>query len=273
MKIFKHYTKSLMLSSEYIFWSIFFVVFWLLMGAYAFTRPMPEEVLAIPEFKFGYTASWYGVAAIFSLAFLCVGLCYYFLHTTASLPYITRYGRVSTSSFFSQVILGTFLYASFLAAVLLLCAYGIYSHALTYNLPPAHPWLVLLVVGVGGLFYYLLATVIILVLIILRRVKAVRLVSFVPMVLSYALVFLQVFGGASEALVYASPFNNIYSLATYAYRGGPIPLRWGPVEEAVLINPACCALMLLVWMIALALASMYLMGRVKEIPTEELREL
>jgi hypothetical protein len=88
----------------------------------------------------------------------------------------------------------------------MLCTYGIFSHAFSLNLLPANPWLALLFIGIGGLFYYLLAAVIILVLILLRKVKAVRLVTFLPMMVSYALVFLQAFGVASETLVYASPF-------------------------------------------------------------------
>lgn len=275
MKIFKYYTKSLFLSPEAIFWSIVFVIFWLFMGAYLFTQGIPEEVVALYEFKIGYTSSWYGIAGTFSLASLCVGLCYYFLFTTSSLPYITKYGKVSTASFFLQIISGTFLYSSFLAAILMLCAYGIFSHALSYNLLPKNPWLALLFIGIGGLFYYLLSAAIILILILLRKVKSVRLVSFLPIMVSYALVFLQVFGVASETLVYVSPFNNIYSLAAYAYFGEPIPLEWGrgQLEEPILINPTYSILMLLAWMIILAMAGIYLMRRVKEIPTEELREL
>uniref|UniRef100_A0A7V1EHG4 Uncharacterized protein n=1 Tax=candidate division WOR-3 bacterium TaxID=2052148 RepID=A0A7V1EHG4_UNCW3 len=115
---------------------------------------------------------------------------------------------------------------------------------------------------------------VVLLLILLRKVKSVRLVSFLPMMACYALVFLQVFGIASETLVYASPFNNIYSLAVYAYLGKQIPLKWGePSEESVLINPIYSIKMLLAWMIVLTLAGIYLMRRVKEVPTEELREL
>jgi hypothetical protein len=274
MKIFKYYTKSLFLSSELIFWSIVFVVFWLFMGAYLFTRGIPKEAIALYEFKIGYTSSWYGVAGTFSLASLCVGLCYYFLFTTSSLPYVTKYGKVSLSSFFLQIISGTFIYSSLLAIILMLCTYGIFSHALSYNLLPANPWFALLVIGIGGLFYYLLAVVIILILILLRKIKSVRLVSFLPMMISYALVFLQVFGVANEILVYASPFNNIYSLAAYTYFGKPIPLEWeNTTEKSVLINPTYCILILLAWMIILTMANICLMRGVKEIPTEELREL
>ena len=274
MKIFKYYTKSLFLSPEGIFWSIVFVVFWLFMGAHLFIRGIPEEVVALYEFKIGYTASWYGVAGTFSLASLCVGLCYYFLYATSSLPYVTKYGKVSISSFFLQIISGTFLYSSFLAAILMLCTYGIFSHALSYNLLPGNPWLAFLFVGMGGLFYYLLAMAIILVLILLRKVKSVRLVSFLPMMASYALVFLQVFGAAGKTLVYASPFNNIYSLATYAYFGEPIPLEWGmAADKPILIDPTYSMLILLAWMIILAIVNICLMRGVKEVPTEELREL
>jgi len=274
MKIFKYYTKSLFLSPETIFWAIVFVIFWLFMGAYLFTQEMPKEVLALHEFKVGYTSSWYGAAGVFSLSSLCVGLCYYFLFTTSSLPYVTKFGRVSTGSFFLQIIFGTFLYSSFLGAILMLSTYGIYSHALSYNLLPSKPWLAILFIGIGGLFYYLLAVTVVLLLILLRKVKSVRLVSFLPMMACYALVFLQVFGVASETLVYASPFNNIYSLAAYAYRGEPIPLKLGgPSEESVLINPIYSIGMLLAWMIVLTLTGIYLMRRVKEVPTEELREL
>lgn len=274
MKIFKYYTKSLFLSPENIFWSIVFVIFWLLMGAYLFTRGIPKEVIALYEFKIWYTSSWYGVAGTFSLASLCVGLCYYFLFTTSSLPYITKYGKISINSFFLQIIWGTFLYSSFLAAILMLCTYAIYSHALSSRLLPANPFFAFLAVGIGGLFYYLLAAMIILILILTRKVKSVRLVSFLPMMASYALVFLQVFGAAGKILVYLSPFNNIYSLTTYAYLGKPIPLKWEETAGgAILIDPTYSILILLVWMIIFALIDIYLMKRVKEIPTEELREL
>ena len=273
MKIFKYYVKSLFLSRETIFWSIVFVIFWLFMGAYLFSRGISKDVVTFYEFKIGYTSTWYGVAGTFSLASLCVSLCYYFLFTTSSLPYLMRYCKISISLFFLQIIFGTFLYASFLSAILMLCTYGIYSHAFSHNLLPAKPWLGLLLGGIGGLFYYLLAAAIILFLILLRKVKSVRLVSYLPMMASYSLVFLQVYGVGSETLVYVSPFNNIYSLVAYAYFGKPIPLVWGAAKNSVLIEPIYSAFILLVWIIILVIVDLYLMRHVREVPTEELREL
>lgn len=275
MKIFKYYIKSLFLSKQNIFWSIIFVIFWLFMGAYLFSRGIPREIIALYEFKIGYTSSWYGVAGTFSLAALCVSLCYYFLYITASLPYIVKYGKVSAISFFFQIILGTFLYSSFLAAILIISAYGIFSHSFSSNLSPALPGLAFLVIGIGGIFYYLLSVLIILILILIRKIKSVRLVSFFPMMISFALVYLQVFGVANKTIVYLSPFNNIYTLTAYAYFGKPIPLKWGELfaKEAVLINPLYSLSILLIWMIILFLIDIYLMRGIKEIPIEEIREL
>lgn len=271
MKIFKYYIKSLFLSQEIFFWSIIFVVFWLFMGAYLFSKGIPKDIIA----KTGYTASWYGVAGTFSLAALCVSLCYYFLFITSSLPYIVKYGKISTISFFSQIILGTFLYSSFLAAILIISTYGIFSHAFSSNLLPANPLLAFLIIGVGGIFYYLLAAIIIFILIIIKKVKSIRLVSFFPMMINFALVYLQVFGVANQTIVYASPFNNIYTLTAYAYFGKPMPLKWSGVltKDLILINPCYSAVILLVWMIILFLIDIYLMRKVKEIPIEEMREL
>ncbi len=274
IKIFKYYIKSLFLSPEIIFWSIVFIIFWLFMGAYFFVRGIPEEVVSLHEFKIGYTSSWYGSSGTFSLAILCVSLCYYFLFTTSSLPYITKYGKVSTTSFFFQIIFGTFLYATFLSMVLMLSTYVIFSQAFSSNLLPQKPELALLFIGIGGVFYYLVAAAIVLALILLKKVKSVRLASFLPMMITYALVFLQIFGLASETLVYTSPFNVIYSLTAYAYLGEPIPLKTGmQTDESVLIDPAYSILILLAWIIILAVVDIYLMRKVKEVPTEELREL
>ncbi|MEO0097543.1 MAG: hypothetical protein ABIK78_05555 [candidate division WOR-3 bacterium] len=275
MKIFKYYIKSLFLSKETFFWSIIFVVFWLFMGAYLFSKGMPKDVIAFYEVKIGYTASWYGAAGTFSLAALCVSLCYYFLFITSSLPYIVKYGKISTISFFSQIILGTFLYSSFLAAILIICTYGIFSHAFSYNLLPANPLLAFLIIGISGIFYYLLAATIIFILILIKKVKSVRLVSFFPMMINFALVYFQIFGVANQVIVYASPFNNIYTLTAYAYFGKPIPLKWGELltKESILIHPRYSMIILLIWIIILFVIDIYLMRSVKEIPIEEMREL
>ncbi|MCX7836483.1 MAG: hypothetical protein N2323_00795, partial [candidate division WOR-3 bacterium] len=218
--------------------------------------------------------SWYGIAGTFSLAALSVSLCYYFLFITSSLPYIVKYGRVSPFSFFSQIILGTFLYSSFLSAILMIFTYGIFSRAFSTNLSPAMPVTAFLVIGMGGVFYYLLAAAIIFILILIKKVKSVRLVSFFPMMISYALVYLQVFGVADKTIIYTSPFNNIYTLTAYAYLGKPIPFKWGEViREFQLLHPLNSVIILLVWMIILFLMNIYLMRNIKEIPIEEFRQL
>ncbi|MEO0086617.1 MAG: hypothetical protein ABIK77_03130 [candidate division WOR-3 bacterium] len=275
MKIFKYYVKSLFLSKETFFWSIIFVVFWLFMGAYLFGKGMSKDVIAFYEVKIGYTASWYGVAVTFSLAALCVSLCYYFLYVTSSLPYIIKYGKISPISFFSQIILGTFVYSFFLAVILIICTYLIFSHAFSCNLLPAKPLFAFLVVGISGIFYYLLATMIVFVLMLIKKVKSIRLVSFFPMMTNIALVYSQIFGVANQTMVYASPFNNIYNLSAYVYFGKPIPLKWNELlnKQSLLIHPCYSIIILLIWMAILFIIDIYLMRSIKEIPIEEMREI
>jgi len=277
IKYFKYYVKSTLTNPYVIGWGVIFVLFWALMGAFVFSAEVKRMLPHIPEVMhyellLRYTASWYGVLVKFTFAALAINLVYTFFFSMSSVIYTSKFTKMKLARFYGYNVTGsllTFLIPSLLMTVLV---YGLYSYSLGMNLPPKNvPLLAASSVSAGALLYFL-AMVLTLSCIVARRPRLITLMSFVPLILTFALSYGQIYGYLGSLGVHISPYNNILSLHAYAYSGMDVPVVF--VERGPeMVDLRVAALSLFSWIVALALVSKFLFKVAKGISPHEIRAL
>ena len=269
--VYSHLTRGVT-----VFWSIFFVLFWLAMGAYVFGNQIPEEVKMLPlevykEAVLGYTSGWYALSGLISFSAAAVSLVYSYLRSSASVAYVTRFTRLSSKKLTAYNILGSSVFMTILAVVLLLSTYAMFSHSFGSNLAPYSPALVILVGLASGVFFYALSLTLANIMLSTRLIKGLNMISFLPLVLAFLLGYGQTFVNLGYWIVHLSPYNNIMNLLAYAYVGREIPIVYAaPPSETV--NLTISTVSLIAWITLLSIIAQATSRWVKFRRIEELMD-
>ncbi|MEM2088794.1 MAG: hypothetical protein QXF52_09040 [Thermoproteota archaeon] len=102
--------------------------------------------------------------------------------------------------------------------------------------------------------------------------RVVTFTSFLPLVISYLLLFLQLYLDIGYAVV-LSPFNAVNSLLYHYYSGMDVPR--GALTMSSLtstIDPLYFWASLISWIILLSILTVILIGRQRGVSAEELRQ-
>ncbi len=252
-----------------LFWSLFFVMFWLAMGAYVF--PGGRLALAPYVVKLGYTASWMALSSLISFSAAAISLTYRTLYASAAVPYVVRYTRLGEGRLIASDIAAASAFMAILAAVLMAFTYATFSHALKADLPPRAPAILVGVALWAGVFFYLFTAVLANLALTVRSslTRSMTFISFAPLILAYAFGFGQTFADVGWAVVHLSPFNNIMNLMYHAYMGGPVPTTYAmPSRETV--DLSLSAVSLAAWTLAMAVLAAYTSRKVRYVRIEEL---
>jgi multisubunit Na+/H+ antiporter MnhC subunit len=242
----KFYLRSLLKDPYYWFWAVFFMLFWLVMGAFVFGSTMTKDSLreelashipsSMPGFEsiledawskttFYYTAGWYSGIALYSLASIAIGLVYYVYYSTIPIRYLTKYSRASPTRFYAGLTLAAVTVSLVAAGILIASTIVVYSyrfHELSKLILPKNLLGVFATTAVGGVFTFFFSTTLALLVVVLRKPKLLGMISFVPFLLSYALGMAGIYVGSG--LLHLSPFNLIMLLTYHYYSGTSIAL-------------------------------------------------
>lgn len=273
MRLLKYYLKAEFSNPHFLFWSIAFMVFWLIMGAYVMSKGIFEHAPAemLSDVIRAYTSSWYSLTTLFSLSSMAVGLTFNAFYSTAALPYMLRFSNLSSRSYHIQVTLGSSALALIIALLMKALTYSIYSHRFQMNLQPARPEVAIGVSVLAGVFFYLFTTLIAYVIIILRVVKSVSFISFAPLLLGFLFGFGHLHGALSVEILYISPYTAMSTLLTHSYSGKPVPNRLMGGPDVKELDLMLMPISLIAWIFALGILDIYLARKVKEVPIAELR--
>ena len=252
-----------------LFWSLFFVMFWLAMGAYVF--PGDQLVWAPYVVKLGYTASWMALSSLISFSAAAISLAYRKLYASAAVPYVVRYTRLSEGKLVVGDIVAASAFMAILAIVLAIFTYAAFSNSLREDLPPRSPVLVVGIALWAGVFFHLFTAFLANLALSARSsiTRSVTFISFAPFILAYAFGFGQTFTDVGWAVVHLSPYNNLMNLVYHAYVGGAVPTTYAmPGRETV--DLALSAVSLAAWTLAMAALTAYTSRKVRYVRIEEL---
>jgi hypothetical protein len=238
IKLYKFYVKNYLKDPYYWFWAVFFILFWLYVGAFVWGANMSIERIrsVIPHYiadstihelwirmTIHYTGALYAINVVFSLSAITVGLVYTVYYTTIPVRYLTKYSKISSVKFYTSLVL-TALSSGILATVILIVAtvlmYSYRFHGLKTLILP-HNLLALFSVTLAAmLFNYFFAMTLALLTIVIRKPRFLSFIGFIPFIISYTLGMytLQTSGGS----VNLSPYGAILLLNYHYFTGGPI---------------------------------------------------
>jgi hypothetical protein len=253
-------------------WGFFFVSFWLIMGAYVFSLEMPTGLPA--ETYFSYTGSWFSMSLVYSFSALAVGIVESTYHSSFSLRYLTRYSTLDSKRYYLVSIISTMVFFSVFSILLGVETSSIYSFRFGVQLVPKKPFELTLASILSALFIYVLSSSVAYLILVLKKPRLITFASFLPLVISYPLLFLQLYVDIGYVVV-LSPFNAVNSLLYHYYSGISVPR--GPIiksgQASVVIEPSYFWASLISWIFLLSMLNLILIGRQKGISIEELRQV
>jgi len=308
LKTYKFYLKSLIKDPYYWFWAVFFMLFWLVMGAFIYGSTVTKDSLrgdlakiippSTPIFEsiledmwnksiLHYTGSWYSCIALYSLSTIAMGLVYYIYYSTIPIRYLTKYSKASPIRFYMGLTLASLTTSLIAAGILVASTIIIYSykfHELNKFILPRNPLGVFTVTITGGVFKFFFSTTLALLVVAMRKPRLLGMLSFVPFILSYAFGMYGLMAGGG--LVHLSPFNIILLLAFHYYTESPIALNLRVVEmwradpevekwfskdlTIQLVDPAILWIILSLWILITAGISLILLRVQKGVSVEEI---
>ncbi|MGQ9689954.1 MAG: hypothetical protein ACUVQY_01425 [Thermoproteota archaeon] len=254
-------------------WGFFFMSFWLLMGAYVFSINLPTNLPG--EAYFHYTGSWFSMGLAFSFSALAVGIVHSAFYSSFSLRYLTKYSTLDSKRYYLVNLLSIIIYFSIFLVLLGLETVLIYSIRFNVLLLPKHPLELALASILSTIFIYVFSCFIVYLVVVLRKPKMVSFGSFLPLVISYPLPFLQLYTDIGYTVV-ISPFNATKSLLYHYYAGlgvpkGALVTSFSGVSEAM--DHLYFWASLVSWTILFSIINIVLIGRQKGVSIEELRQL
>ncbi len=261
----KTLAKSMLTSSEILFWSIFFVEFWVAMGVLVFAKYTPP----IREVQVSMASITYGTLNLLSLSSVAVGIVYSTLYASKSVRYVTKFTRLSPSRYLLENTIGSLVVLLVVSAVLLASSIAAFSWRFGFTLLPHSMLGVAASTLLGALLSYLLGLLIGLALVVLRAPKSASFTSYLPLILgfiSYVVLWVD-FGKAT----YLIPYNCLVAVCYYFYSGHK-PLTGEYIwQGGAPVSVELAAASLIAYILLLAIVNTLLVRRMYGVGVEEIR--
>lgn len=298
-RIAKFFTKTFIKNLSIWFWSIFFIIFWLTMGAFVFSRGLTREWVVKylesndPVFKnlpddirsnivndvwkrvvTSYSGSWLAVCIVLSFSSTAMGFVSVLFYSVLPIRFISKYSKADETKILAGYIFGSTIILTIQFIILLLSSIAMFSFRFDTRVLPENPLGLFVATLALVLFKFLFALTISLIVIVLRKPRMLTMMTSLPLVVSYALSMLQVYVGG-EALNF-SPFNSAISLLYYYFTSIEPPYSEPLVtgfREAKTVEPLFAWSVLIAWIAAMLLASIILLRKQKGVSAEELRTI
>lgn len=269
--LFKMLSKEMFRNPYAWGWGFFFVSFWIIMGAYIFSIEMPKGLPA--EAYFSYTGSWFSISLVYSFSALAVGIVNSSYYSSFSLRYLTKYSALNNKRYYAVSLISTAMFFTVFTMLLGVETFLIYSFRFGVLLAPKNPVELALASILSALFIYVLSSSIAYLILVFKRPRLVTFASFLPLVVSYPLLFLQLYLDIGYVTV-LSPFNTINSLLYRYYSGIEVPK--GPLfigsQASATIDPLYFWASLFSWIVLLSIINIILIGKQRGVSVEELRQ-
>jgi hypothetical protein len=266
----KYFIKSMLKNRNLWGWGVFFMLFWLFMGAFVFTSAFPKQEV---YYKLN-AAIWFGLMGLISTSTTATSISYSIYYGNSSLAYAFRYTTFKPSGYISSFMLSAGIIGGVFSGIMLVTTFFLFSYGSGYTLIPKFPYISIVIGFVAGAFMFLLASIIIVIFNNYLGLRNVTFASFIPMILTYLFGFTQFNSGLPAYIVYGSPFTDISDLLVLSYDGHLVPLNTNePIGSGNHINPEIQVVILAIWIIIMAICSFLLIKKIKPRSIEEGRQV
>jgi hypothetical protein len=262
----KYYIKGIITNRQLWFWGIGFMVFFLFIGAFEFGQNVTNA------YSLQFTSGWYSIITVFSLSSLSITVAYTTYYASHSLAYSFRYTKLSPYGYLASVVAGAFVLGIFINAIMLAATSLIFGLRFNTKFFPANLPGDLFISALSGLFMMAFAVFLVLLVVNYLGLKNINLVSFVPLILSYAFGFAQIGSTLPSWLVYVSPYNAMIALFYMFFSGQQLPES---ISSAIPgnFNILYLSISLFLWIVFLLFFDAILLKRIKPRELEEARQI
>lgn len=283
LKLTRFMLKTVLRNTSFWVWSIIFMLFWASMGAYVFSRNITRERLrdsGIPDYLLdevwntivrSYTSGWFASIMALSYAALAGVLVSYLYLSTLPVKYLNKYSRITTRLIIASNITGALLASIVIFVIIYFVMYAMFKHRFHFDFIPSNTMGVIISSIVYAINTYLLSLTLALLAVVSRKPGLVDKLTYAPLTLGVAFVMLSIYVGGGH--FYVTPFNSALALIYY-YSSSYKPPLDEPLALArgsyVPLEPIHAWMIQVFWLIALALASLYLFEKQRGVSVEEL---
>jgi len=219
--------KSILTSPQLLGYGILFDLFWGVIGAYVmgpnFISQLPSYQLSSAEkhtVYLQYTSVWYADLVIMSLSAIATGITFMLYYQTGTLPYLIRYSKLNTSTYFTSMYSGSLIASLLLELLITVTTVFMFSNSVGITVTPSNIGIITLTVILASVFFISFSTLLNLVIIKLRAYRLQNLFSFVPLILGYLAFAVFTFVTLkSPAAYYSNPYMAIEILLYNGYFG------------------------------------------------------
>ncbi len=267
--IARYYFRSLIANRILWFWGGFFSFMWAALGAFVMDKSFLTPSSAVP-----ITASWYAIIALISFSSVSVTLAMSLAWSTNALIFSLKYTRLSILRYLLDLLIAWIFVSVFLIIIGMFFTASMFYFASKVNVFP--PYLSFLktfgITVLVGVFFLLIAVMLVLLVISYSNVKIIQFLSFIPMVLVFALSYQMIFSSPTVLLMYLSPWNSAPSLIYAAFTGG-IPVNSFTTLNPIKLDWPFLIIGLVLWELALFAIDICIFKHIKPQNPEAMRQV
>jgi len=279
-RLFLYTIKRTLVNPIMIGEAILFVLFWGVIIAYleapSFISQLQHVSLAYKNTAYlQYTSVWYASLVILSLSTISTGIAYILTYQTGTLPYLIRYTKLKTSTYFTSLYSGN-LIASLILELLLT---AIITLMFSYNsvgitVTPSNIGILILTIILGSVFFISFSTFLNLLVIRLRAYKLINLFNYIPSIIGF--IFFALFAFAtttikSPAIYYSNPYMATIILLYYGYLGSFKLYGAAGTVMSLHLSIGLLSLSIVAWTVILNVINSVLARKIQYVNIEEIR--
>jgi len=258
--------KNMIKNPHLIFWSIFFIEFWVFMWAYVFGSQLPPIAEVIQRF----TAAAYGNLLMISISSVAITLVQSILYASKSIRFVTKYTSLSSTRFFIENLASSALTLLIVSGIIFTSTLGIFSLRFGIPIIVENPLGLASITFLGMILIYSLSVMLGLLIIALRIPRFANFLSSLPLIfafITYANLWVDF-----KLAVYISPFNSLVSLIYYYFCGDIPPTgNYFMSGQKVLVDLNLALIVVIGYILAFSMLSVALLRRTRGVSIEEIR--
>ena len=285
-RLFLYTIKQILMHPGVIGWGILFILFWGVIGAYIGGPQLVNQLLSSPSLKdapatvqqsvehmvyLQYTSGWYANLVIMSLSAIATGVASVLYYQTGTLPYLIRYSKLKTSTYFISTYSGNLIASLVLEALLTaVTVYMFSNNSVGITATPSKIKIIIPTILLGSIFFVSFSTLLDLIIIKLHAYKFQNLFNYIPLILGFlAFAIFTYVTLKSSAVYYSNPYMAIEILLYYGYFGSFKFANATGVETTLNLSLPMLFLSIVAWTSILNIINYILLRKMYYVSLEE----
>jgi len=275
--------KSILTHPGVIGWGVLFVLFWDVAGAYlqapSFIHQLPSSLQQFPSIEHSiylqYTSTWYASLVILSLSSVAMGVAYILYYQTGTLPYLIRYSKLTTTTYFTSLYSGNLIASLILEALLTaVTVYMFSNNGIGISAIPSKIEIIILTILLSSIFFVSFSTFLNLIIIKLHAYRFQNLLNYIPLILGYlAFATFTYVTLKSPAVYYSNPYMAIEILLYEGYFGSFKFANATGAETTLNLSITLLSLSIIAWIVMLNVINFILLRKMNYTSIEEGRTM